>query len=496
MSPRATTPTPSFGAAVRTSRRTASSGALCHIESRIAHLSAGGKPLWTSLCCMLFMLIFLGEAANMHPMYVLLLGTGGGMFIWGLHHPPDGDTPLLPIHTRTRISIDAVLVLLPAALLLPLAQLAAHGAAWDRYSENIARVPDHAFDVPMGLDGTMSVALGMVLLGYPLVMAGMVVPPKRFSWRAMMPVMPVAGLIALGWALGITDSLLGSTLLAAAATTLVLATATLDWPESPGALTTLIPALGKRGPLARAGWAPSDRVRADVGRGVARWSAIIALGSALGWGALLLTSESIVSAKTAFAVTMVALLVPRMLAMVSGLDLPWTATGFNKPFDATAWASLPVKRRSLEGWSLLHYLAIALVCLACDALMLALVLALGEAELSGGSIAFMMMGGSCVLLPWLALALHLVRFRFRGVGTMIGAIVVALLGFQLFPFLIGLAYFLLMRSRSELLAGIVDASGPPGLFVAFLAPAAAMLLGLWVALLGGMYATIPKRNPA
>ncbi len=496
MSSPVSTPAPSFGVATACARAATSSGALSHLRGRAVHLVTEGKPLLTWLGCGLFLLMFLGEATTMHPMYVVLSGTAGGMFLWGTQHPSDGTMPLLPIGTRTRISVDAALILLPAGLLLPFVQLAANGVAWKTYAADLTRDPDRVLAIPMGLDERMGLALGMILLAYPLVMASLLVPPKKYNWRAMLPALPVVGLIALGWALGITETLLGTTLLSAAAIALVLAAAKWDWPDAPAELSTFIPGLGLRGPLARAAVAPTTRVRADFLRGVARWSAIIVLGSLVGWGALLLTGQGSGTTTVGLMATMVPLMLPRLMALASAMDLSWLATGFNQPFETSPWGSLPAQRRSLEGWSLLHYLTIAVVCGACDLLLLAVVVSTGTAELSGGSIAVIMAVGTNIMLPWLAATIHLLRYRYRGSGTLFAGLVLMIAGLQAFPLLIAVMYYVLLRNGGALMPGSGLELGPWGSFLMFITPAAALMLGLWAAVLGGFRLTMPKRAQA
>ncbi len=495
MSTRPSTAAPSFGARRDLAQPARGPMAWRHLRGRWAQLACSTEAMGAWVVSAIIVALFMAEAATMHPLYVLLSSVGGGALLWGLRHPHQGSEPMLPVSRRVRIAVDAALVLLPAVLLMPavVPPLAALDAGVE--TQNLWTVFGLAGEEGALSEGLLGSALSAVLLSYPLLMASLRYPPRMFSYRAIIPALPIAALILLAWFLGLTATLLGALTVATAATALVLATAQLDWPDITLDSVTDFIGLGRRGPLCRDAREPTAQLRKDFGRGALQGSGLVVLCSALAAGLAVAMTTIQVTSVAIMVVVLPLIMLPRVLALASGLGVSLTATGLLQASDASPLTSLPVPRASIERWSLLHYVVVALVTLVCDLGMATVGLMAVDSE-RGRPAAVVMISLSAMmamLLPWAAAAAHVLRFRWKTVarGAMQGLGLAA--GAQVTPVLVALPYVLLGYLATQDRLGWMPGARPIELFYLAGIPGLLVLAAIWAALLGSLHRTIPNR---
>jgi len=469
-----------------------------HLRARTAHITASNKAMLGWLGCAGIVSLFMAQAVVTHPLYVLLSGLVGTAFTWGLRHPMDGADPVVPVGTRVRIGIDAALVMVPAVVLLPLLVLALTGLDLDGQVRQAFQSTDPRHLAPVGVNGHALRSLGVAALTVPLVMAGLLYPPKWFSYRAMLPALPLMVLVAAGWGLGMTTSLLGSITIAALATIVMLATARLRWPDLDLDTLSDWTGLGRRGSRSRAARPPAQRLRGDFIRGVLRWSAIVIASSAAAAGLAVALLGAGFSTGPILVTVLPIVLLSRLLALTNTLDRSLLSTGVRRPFAESPLALLPVPRRLQERWSLLHLMTIGLVATACDLAMVTLGVASinTEGERLAGVAMMVASIFTSATLPWAAAAVHQLRFRMGSSGKVVATLVGIVIGAQATPFLAAIPYVALGYAVTQGQAEWMPKFSPIEMLYVLPLPGGLMVAFIWAVILGAFWFTRPKRATA
>ncbi len=430
MSSRTTTPAPSFGRAAPAPPGGVVSGAQRHLGARLSLYSAGLTPLAGLATAAVAVSIFTLNACTISPLWLALCATTGSFLYMGNHGKGWGREPLLPVSHRTRIAVDAGIVTLAAVLPSLLLVLGFHAMAVGRFQSQVELYPGWRWGMPEHLDAVLLQGLGALLLSFPLLAAGMRLPPSRGSVRYTLPVLAPLALFLLGWSVGLTGSLQGSVALAGAMTAVLAWTSPLDW-SRPLPWQALTEGLARRGVRARPGLPPLTRLARDHHRSLGRQVALVAAASVLGW---ILVSAAVSQGDTLNILVMLVVtlvfMFPRFAALAAFLELgPW-AVGPATPYAGGPWALLPLTRRSLEQRALGHYLLIAVTVVVVDLVAVSLVFPQGISTSSAKQLTFQ----SLVIvlgMPWLTGFLHLVRFRWRGFAQSLPALLGLFAGLNL-----------------------------------------------------------------
>ncbi len=489
VSTRTTTPAPTFGLRSRAASEGVATCALRHMHARTKLWTGGGTPLAGLLSASMMLAVFTASSTISGAAWLAFVLTVGGFLYLGNHRAAWGQEPLLPVPHRVRIAADAAVVTLLATLPTTLLLTAGHAFLVSARRARMERYPAFEHEPMVGLDEALLQGLAMLVLAYPLLAAGLRLPPAKGNARYILPGVLPALLLWGGWALGLTEGLPGCLALALAMTAIVLLTSDRDW-DGPLPWQGLIRDRGEAGPLHRACSSPQARLTAEFRSGLVRQAAFVLGGTAAAWA--LWAAFAMGDQGLPMGLMMVVLLLfqgPRMLGLASTMNLPFLAPGLAAPFDRGPWALMPVQRRELERRSLNHALLIGGMTIVAD--LGALWLFLPQVEHAPTARMMLMIVGIVnAVLPWYAGFIQLIRFRWRGAAGSFAALVALALGVTVTTFLSGSSMGGALLAKLGIL-GPWAASPLPAVAI----PALLAALS-WALVASVAWATRPRREPA